>query len=48
LTGDKEQRKQIGLEDSQTSAKGLLEIVQGERDNEVGEFVTKYGQKYEW
>jgi NAD(P)-dependent dehydrogenase (short-subunit alcohol dehydrogenase family) len=48
LGGDREQREQNGIDSSETSAKGLLEIVQGERDAEVGEFVTRYGQKYDW
>ncbi|KAG9192474.1 hypothetical protein G6011_11208 [Alternaria panax] len=35
LGGDREQRKENGIESSETSAKGLLEIVQGERDADV-------------
>ena len=45
---DKEQRKEQGLESSETSALGLLQIVQGERDADVGGFVGRYGQKYGW
>lgn len=48
LGDDKEQRKEQGLESSETSALGLLQIVQGERDADVGGFVGRYGQKYGW
>ncbi|KAL1800101.1 hypothetical protein ACET3X_000443 [Alternaria dauci] len=48
LGGDREQRMEHGIESSETSAKGLLEIVQGERDADVGGFITKYGQKHDW
>lgn len=48
LGGDREQRKEQGLESSETSAQGLLQIVQGERDADVGGFVGRYGQKYGW
>jgi len=45
---DREQRKEQDLESSETSALGLLQIVQGERDADVGGFVGRYGQKYGW
>jgi NAD(P)-dependent dehydrogenase (short-subunit alcohol dehydrogenase family) len=48
LGNDREQRKEQGIESSETSAKGLLEIVQGERDADVGGFVARRGEKYEW
>lgn len=48
LGDDREVRKENGVESSETSAKGLLQIVQGERDADVGGFVGRYGQKYEW
>ncbi|KAF1937984.1 NAD(P)-binding protein [Clathrospora elynae] len=48
LGRDREQRKDMGVESSETSAKGLLQIVRGERDADVGGFVARYGQKYEW
>jgi NAD(P)-dependent dehydrogenase (short-subunit alcohol dehydrogenase family) len=48
LGNDREQRIEQGIESSETSAKGLLQIVQGERDADVGGFVTRYGEKYEW
>jgi NAD(P)-dependent dehydrogenase (short-subunit alcohol dehydrogenase family) len=48
LGGDREQRIENGIESSETSAKGLLEIVQGERDADVGGYVARYGQKHDW
>ncbi|CCF41100.1 short-chain dehydrogenase [Colletotrichum higginsianum] len=41
LTGDRENWKSQGAESSETSAQGILEIVQGKRDGNVGKFVTK-------
>lgn len=43
-----EQRKQMGAEDPQTSADGLVEIVQGKRDGEVGMFIGRRGEQYAW
>ncbi|KAH7393237.1 short chain dehydrogenase [Cadophora sp. MPI-SDFR-AT-0126] len=48
LSGDIEQRKKLGLESPDTSAQGILEIVEGKRDSEVGKFITKYGQQFPW
>ncbi|KAF2866194.1 hypothetical protein BDV95DRAFT_612057 [Massariosphaeria phaeospora] len=48
LGGDREQRVENGIESSETSAKGVLQIIQGERDADVGGFVARYGEKYEW
>ena len=48
LTGDREAREKMGLESSETSAVGVREIVEGERDGEVGGFVTKRGGVYPW
>jgi NAD(P)-dependent dehydrogenase (short-subunit alcohol dehydrogenase family) len=48
LGGDREERKAQGLESSETSAQGLLQIVQGERDADVGGFVGRRGEKYGW
>ncbi|KAH7355933.1 short chain dehydrogenase [Pyrenochaeta sp. MPI-SDFR-AT-0127] len=48
LTGDRENRKNQGAESSETSAHGILEIVEGQRDSEVGKFVTKYGKQFPW
>jgi NAD(P)-dependent dehydrogenase (short-subunit alcohol dehydrogenase family) len=46
---DREIRKHMdGCESSETSAQGILEILEGQRDGEVGQFVTKYGKTYEW
>jgi NAD(P)-dependent dehydrogenase (short-subunit alcohol dehydrogenase family) len=35
-------------ESSETSAQGILDIVKGERDEDVGKFVTKRGGIYPW
>ncbi|OCK75467.1 NAD(P)-binding protein [Lepidopterella palustris CBS 459.81] len=50
LTGedDRENRKQRGAESSETSAKGILEIVEGRRDGEVGGFIARNGKSYPW
>lgn len=49
LTNDREAREQMQwCESSETSAQGILEIVQGERDGEVGTFITKRGGSYPW
>jgi len=38
----------ISAESSETSAQGILEIVEGKRDSKVGKFVTKYGKQFPW
>ncbi|EDU43701.1 FabG Dehydrogenase with different specificities related to short-chain alcohol dehydrogenase [Pyrenophora tritici-repentis] len=48
LGNDREVRKANGIESSETSAQGLLQIVRGERDADVGGFVGRYGEKYVW
>jgi NAD(P)-dependent dehydrogenase (short-subunit alcohol dehydrogenase family) len=50
LTGeeDRQWRKDTGGESSETSAQGLVEIVEGKRDAEVGGFITKYGKSFPW
>ena len=48
LGRDRETRQKQGIESSETSAKALLEIVEGKRDAEVGQFVGRYGEKYSW
>jgi hypothetical protein len=50
LTGAeaREFRKETGAESSETSAVGIREIVEGERDTETGKFVTKYGETWPW
>ncbi|KAF2828228.1 NAD(P)-binding protein [Ophiobolus disseminans] len=48
LGGDREEREKMGLESSETSAQGILDIVEGKRDAEKGGFVTKRGGSYPW
>jgi NAD(P)-dependent dehydrogenase (short-subunit alcohol dehydrogenase family) len=50
LTGeaDRQNRANRGAESSETSAQGILEILEGQRDAEAGGFVTKYGKSYAW
>lgn len=49
IGNDREARKNIpGCESSETSAQGILEIIEGQRDAEVGQFLQKYGKRYEW
>jgi NAD(P)-dependent dehydrogenase (short-subunit alcohol dehydrogenase family) len=50
LTGedDRQWRTDMGGETSETSAQGILEIVEGKRDAEVGTFITKYGKSFRW
>lgn len=39
-------REDNGAESSETSAQGILEIVEGKRDAEVDGFVKRYGQQW--
>jgi len=48
IWGDKDVREKNGVESSETSAQGIVEIVEGKRDAEVGKFITRYGQQYPW
>lgn len=50
LTGeeDRQNRIDMGAESSETSAQGILEILEGKRDSEAGGFVTRYGKSYSW
>lgn len=50
LTGeeDRQKRADMGAESSETSAQGLLEIVEGKRDGEVGLFLQRRGKRYDW
>ncbi|PVI01177.1 short chain dehydrogenase [Periconia macrospinosa] len=41
-------RKQMGAEDPQTSADGIVEILQGKRDSEVGMFIGRAGEQIRW
>lgn len=46
---DKEARKSIeGCDSSETSARGILEILEGQRDEEVGQFIQRYGKRFDW
>ena len=48
VAGDRESRKEKGAESFETIAKGILGIVKGKHDGEVGKFITKYGKQYPW
>jgi hypothetical protein len=49
LGGDIESRKNQGFAESpETSAKGILEIIEGKRDSDIGNFVTKYDKVIPW
>ena len=52
LTGaddkERQRRKDTGAESSETSAQGILEIVNGERDHETEVFIQKYGKTFPW
>lgn len=50
LTGeeDRQGRRDAGAETSETSAQGILDIVNGVRDGEWDKFVAKRGQSHPW
>ncbi|KAK1963321.1 short chain dehydrogenase [Colletotrichum sublineola] len=50
LTGENDRQRRIesGADSAETSAQGILEIVEGKRDGEVGKFITRYGGQYSW
>ncbi|GKT61785.1 short-chain dehydrogenase [Colletotrichum tofieldiae] len=48
IGGDREFRKSQGADSSETSAQGILEIVEGKRDAEVGKFLGRYGKQIPW
>ncbi|KAF1954874.1 NAD(P)-binding protein [Byssothecium circinans] len=50
LTGEEERqwRSDSGGESPETSATGIVEVVEGKRDVEVGLFITKYGGRLDW
>ncbi|GKT41952.1 short-chain dehydrogenase/reductase tropE [Colletotrichum spaethianum] len=50
LTGENDRQNRIdsGADSSETSAQGILEILQGKRDSEVGKFVARFGKQYNW
>jgi NAD(P)-dependent dehydrogenase (short-subunit alcohol dehydrogenase family) len=41
-------RKESGAESSETSAQGILDIVEGKRDAEMDLFVQRYGKTWPW
>lgn len=45
---DRQWRKDNGGDSSETSAEGIVEIVEGKRDAELGTFIARYGQSYPW
>ena len=48
LGGDRELKTSMGVDSSETSARGILEIVEGKRDAEVGKFVEREGKSRAW
>lgn len=50
LTGeqDRQNRVNTGAESSETSAQGILDIVDGKRDGETSVFVTRRGETFPW
>lgn len=48
IADDREQRVGNGVESSETSAVAMLEIAEGKRDADVGKFIGKYGEKFDW
>ncbi|GKT55265.1 short-chain dehydrogenase [Colletotrichum tofieldiae] len=46
--GDRQNRIASGADSSETSAQGILEIVEGKRDSEAGKFVARFGKQYNW
>lgn len=48
LGGERELKESMGIDSSETSARGILEIVRGDRDAEVGSFVEREGKSRAW
>ncbi|KAM0325835.1 hypothetical protein ACHAQA_007137 [Verticillium albo-atrum] len=48
LAGDEEFRKSQGVESAETSAEGILDIVQGKRDGETLTFIGRRGETIPW
>lgn len=50
LTGEEDRQNRVnnGAESSETAAEGILDIVDGKRDDEWNKFVTKRGGTYPW
>jgi NAD(P)-dependent dehydrogenase (short-subunit alcohol dehydrogenase family) len=48
LAGQRDKRADMGAESSETSAQGILDIVEGERDAEAGTFIGRYDGQIPW
>ncbi|KAK1976400.1 short chain dehydrogenase [Colletotrichum cereale] len=50
LTGENDRQNRVdrGADSSETSAQGILEIVEGKRDGEVGKFIARFGGRFDW
>ncbi|KAJ4305508.1 hypothetical protein N0V90_001039 [Kalmusia sp. IMI 367209] len=48
VTDQRKWRAENGAESSETSAQGILEIVEGKRDEEVNCFVQRYRKQWPW
>jgi NAD(P)-dependent dehydrogenase (short-subunit alcohol dehydrogenase family) len=46
--GDRQRRVDMGADSAETSAQGILEIAEGKRDDEVGLFVKRKGERWDW
>lgn len=46
--GNRQRRVDTGAESSETSAEGIVEIVEGKRDKEIGLFIQRRGQRWDW
>jgi NAD(P)-dependent dehydrogenase (short-subunit alcohol dehydrogenase family) len=44
----RKKRREAGAESSETSAQGILDIVEGKRDAEMDHFVQRYGKTWPW
>ena len=44
----RQKRREAGAESSETSAQGILDIVEGKRDAEMDLFVQRYGKTWPW
>lgn len=48
LGGDRKLKESMGVDSSETSARGILQIVKGERASEVGRFVEREVRSRAW
>ncbi|PHH84634.1 hypothetical protein CDD83_1625 [Cordyceps sp. RAO-2017] len=46
--GDRQRRTESGADSSETSATGILEIIEGKRDHEAGLFLARWGKQHPW